>query len=213
MTPATSAALDTRTRVVAITCAALFCACFFALGQPWLLHLFGAASLLISAALWWSFREALRPLLRPRARALGVGVALGALMTTLTYPVYHLAVELVPALSGETERLYAALRPGGVLALPLLWLPLVGVVEELRFRGALVEALGGARRPLRAALLALLVYTLGQAVSASVVVVLLCLGCGAIWTAARLWSGGLWAPLVSHVIWSSTLLGLFPLTR
>jgi membrane protease YdiL (CAAX protease family) len=194
-----------------LACTALFCACFLALGRPWLLHLFGVVSLLIGAALLWSMRDALLGLLRPRLRDVGVGIGLGALMIALTYPIYALAVELVPALAPETAKLYAALRPGGVLALPLLWLPLVGAVEELLFRGALVEVLGVATRPRRAALLALLVYTLGQAASASLVVVLLSFGCGAIWTAARLWSRGLIAPLLSHVIWSTTLLGLVPL--
>lgn len=202
--------LAARIGAVALS-AAGFAACFVALGRPWLLHLFGGVAVLSAilvvalggVRLAWPWRAPRRDLL------LGLAVGLG--MIALTYPGHALATGWWPGLAREVQVLYAGMRPPPGQALAILWIPLVAAVEELLWRGAVPALLGLQQHPRRALLLSLALYALAQAASGSLLVVALGLGCGAVWSALRWTSRGLWAPILCHVLWSTAVLGLWPL--
>lgn len=159
----------------------------------------------------WALRslwlEDLPTLIRGRDWLLGAGVGLA--MALVTGPAYRLVAGLVPALQPEVLRLYGQMalteRP---LALPPLFA--VVVLEELVWRGAAFR-LGFATSAWATALVATLLYAAAQGGLLSPVVVLVALTCGGAWSALRLRTGGLAAPIACHGVWNLAIFVLFPL--
>jgi membrane protease YdiL (CAAX protease family) len=188
-----------------------FAACFLALGQPWVLHLFGAVALTSAILVVTVAGPRLSWPWQAPGRDLVIGLAAGLAMTGLTYPAHALVTPWSPWLTREVSLLYAGMRPPPGHQLALLWIPIVAVVEELLWRGAVPQLLGQQRHPRRALALSLALYALAQAASGSVLVVVLGLCCGAVWSALRHHSRGLWAPIICHLLWSTIVLGAWPL--
>jgi len=154
-----------------------------------------------------ALRERLAPAMRPAALGLAVGLAMVA-ATLLGWPPIERAF---PPLGDALERAYRPLAdwPGARAALPVI--ALVVLAEELVWRGVLVEHLE-ARGPRagRTALAAAL-YAGTQLTTGSLLLVAVALACGAVWTALRLHTRSLLAPLIAHLVWALAVFALRPL--
>ncbi|CAN5526366.1 hypothetical protein BH11MYX1_BH11MYX1_25040 [soil metagenome] len=145
------------------------------------------------------------------ARGVAIGVAVGLAMTAGTYAAYAVVVRLVPGLASHVTELYAAAhseRIGPALA----WTCVVICAEELLWRSALLETGEAKFGRLAAIAISLATYTAVQLGSGSWVVALAAFVCGAIWTAERVMTRTLVASLVSHLIWTVTVIHLLPVT-
>ena len=169
----------------------------------------GLYALAVSALVLLTFRAEARSWFRAGPRGLAVGIGLGLLMTGLTYPLYDLAHALVPELSVKVAALYRSSNKESALsALP--WVLVILSAEELLFRGALPRGLERHMGRRAAWLVSVALYAGAQACSGSLIVALLALCCGAVWTLERMLTGSLIAPLLSHMIWTPTVILLRP---
>ncbi|HVK78405.1 MAG TPA: CPBP family intramembrane glutamic endopeptidase [Kofleriaceae bacterium] len=173
---------------------------------PWLAVL-AAAIIAVAVAVE---RPRLAALLRPTLDDLRLGALTGAVMVGVTYGGYHLAAHVVPGLRADVAEVVALAGPyQRARAVPLLLL--VVVAEELLWRGVLLGALAE-RQPIeRAAALSLLTYAAAQAGAGSVLIVAVALACGGVWTWLRVRTGRLPASLVSHAMWTTTVVVIHPL--
>jgi membrane protease YdiL (CAAX protease family) len=151
----------------------------------------------------------LRGLLKPQLRAAAIGLAIGVGMTALTYPVFKLAASQLPWLRGTVTSLYIGAR-STTLPKALAWVLAVILAEELLFRGAWLHALSQHMSQGQAAAVSVATYSLAQFGTGSVIVMLMAVVCGSIWTVQR--TGSLLSPLVSHLIWTPTVILLYPVT-
>lgn len=174
----------------------------------------GLAALFALAWVWRWHRPALRDGFQDRpawAWEIVEGVVCGVAMTVATHVVWALVAPEWPWLVGEITALYGTLHdpPGPLVALPLL--VLVVVVEEFVWRGVAVPRLELRRGKLTALWLATLLYAVPQLFAQSPLLALVALGCGAIWTAQRLWRDSVWVPLVTHLTWDIGVFVIAPL--
>ena len=178
-------------------------------GSQEIYPLVGSYALFASAAALLAFGPALRATLRVDWRSVGIGLGVGVLMTLATYPVYRLTVQLVPALEPVVRGLYRTSHKEDLWT-ALAWVVVILSAEELLFRGAWLLALE--RRWGRRAALATSVglYVLAQACTGSLIVALLALTCGLVWTLERMFTGSVVAPWLSHLIWTPTVILLRP---
>ncbi len=161
--------------------------------------------------LWLLRSRALRRWLRPTWVACALGLGVGVLMTLATYPIYDLAARLVPGLDAYVKAHYGSARTGS-LWLELGWVSLIILAEELLFRGVLLEVLERhLSRPLAGAL-GVVLYTVAQLGSGSWVIGAMALVCGGVWTLQRYATNSLVAPLISHMIWTPSVILLHPVT-
>ena len=184
------------------------------LGRPLPIWVTTGVAALLSLVLCWRIAQAdLRPRLRPSSRGLVLGVAAAATLTLATYAVFPVAKSLVPELEHELTRLYTRLAdwPGPLAASPLL--VLVVFAEEVAWRGVLVSALERLFQERRAAIVvvAAVLYALPQLGAESWLMLPVALGCGLVWTATRLASGELTAPLLAHLGWDLWVFVIHPL--
>lgn len=149
--------------------------------------------------------------LAPHTRAVLIGLLVGVTMTALTYPVFRLAVALYPGLEPQVQGLYVGAR-STTLPKALAWVVAIILAEELLFRGAWPAALQRRLPKNVAFLLSLVTYALAQLGTGSWIVVAVAGVCGSIWTVQRLYTGSLLSPLISHLIWSPTVILLYPVT-
>lgn len=140
----------------------------------------------------------------PGPRAVGGPIVLGV-AAYLGFLVLYLALRDVPvfegALEGILDRADAAPLPF-VLALALV----NGVAEEVFFRGALHEAIGGRE----AAVIATAVYVLTTIAGRNVALVAAALVMGTVFTLERLATRGILAPALTHVTWSTLMVLALP---
>lgn len=133
-----------------------------------------------------------RPLVQPLALAvLAVGIfLLGAAV-----------VGRVPWLAGRVEDVLDHARYG---SLALVWIITVvnGIGEELFFRGALFAAVGS-WHPIA---VTTLVYVAATAATGNLMLALAALLLGALTGAQRRVTGGVLAPIITHVVWSTAML-------
>lgn len=186
----------------------------------------GAASAVPMAVMLGLYREQLLAWLPLRRRDLVAGALAGAAMVAATYAGFAVLARMDSGLVGEVAALYDRMRapPGPVLALPILLLTIL--VEEMIWRGVLIEGLELMERPawvesearvygggaaVGVVLLAAGAYALPQLGTGSLVLLGVAFGCGVIWSGLRLWSGALTAPLVAHVLWDLSVLVVYPL--
>ena len=139
-----------------------------------------------------------------------LGVGTGLLMAVATWVLYPLSTELLPEIETEVTKLYALLRqaPGPIAAFPVLLL--VVLAEERVWRGLAIDVFGGARPGARAAVLAAIVYTFPQIAFRSPLLVAVALACGLVWGGLRVYTRGLAAPLLAHLVWDLLVFVLFP---
>jgi membrane protease YdiL (CAAX protease family) len=154
---------------------------------------------------------AIRQWLRPDWRSIAIGVAVGVGMTLLTYPIFRLAAALWPGLTANVIGLYAGAR-STTLPKALAWMLAVILAEELLFRGVLPDVLSNWMAQRAAYALTLLIYALAQYGTGSLVVLLMAVVCGTVWSIQRVLTGSLASCLVSHLIWSPTVLLFCPVT-
>ena len=173
---------------------------YAALGPP------AAAALVITALMR---RDRLRQWLAPSRRGIVIGLVSGLLMTALTYPAFSLAAHLAPWLVTDVAKLYAG-ATGGSLAPAMLWVFVILTAEEVLWRGMLFDALSKVATRRVALALAVLSYGAAQLGTGSWLVVAIALGCGTVWTLQRIVSGSVLCPLISHGIWTPTVLLAHP---
>lgn len=171
----------------------------------------GPYALSVAVVLWLLRPRATRRWLTPTRSSVLWGLLVGVAMTLLTYPVYAFAAQRWLGLADYVKQLYAAAATAP-LWLELMWVSVIIFAEELLWRGFLQEDLER-KLPRDAALLTcVLVYTLAQLGSGSWVVGAMAAVCGLIWSLERRLTGSLVAPLISHLIWTPTVILLHPVT-
>lgn len=149
--------------------------------------------------------------LRPRLRPVLIGIAVGVAMTVLTYPVFRLATMLWPDLDASVQSLYHGAR-SATLPEAFGWTIATIVAEELLFRGVWPHALSQRLSAKQAYAVSLTTYALAQFGTGSWIVMLMAAVCGTIWTVQRHLTGSLLSPLIAHMIWTPTVILLYPVT-
>lgn len=137
-----------------------------------------------------------RPLLQP--------VVVG-LVAVAVFAAGAVVVGQVPLLASSVNSVLDHARQG--------WLPLImlvalanGVAEELFFRGALYSAIGGRH----SVLLSTVVYALTTLATRNVMLVFAAVVLGLLVGAQRRVTGGVLAPILTHVTWSLGMLLVLP---
>lgn len=169
-----------------------------------------AGALAIVTALW-ALGGDLPSRLRINLHTTVVG-GIGALVLAgLTWLFYPLVADAAPGIVPTVRDLYASLDdpPGRVWALPIL--VTVVTAEELIFREVALTRLVDRMPPLRAGAAAVLLYAIPQMIGGSWLLVLLAVGCGAVWTAMRIGTRSLWAPWLCHLGWDLLVFIVHPL--
>ncbi len=158
------------------------------------------AGALLSGPLHLGWIRAGEGLVRPVVQPIAVGVALVAVFT-----VGALLVAQVPPLASSVNSVLDHARQG---ALPLIILITVvnGVSEEMFFRGSLYAAIG-VRHPVA---VSTGIYTLATVASGTVMLVFAAALLGAVVGLQRRASGGVLAPILTHVTWSLGMLLVLP---
>jgi len=134
------------------------------------------------------------------AQAVGIGVVSFAAFAAAYQAAKHLPV-LSGALHSVLGKADAAPRPV-VLVITLL----NGLAEEVFFRGALPAGLA-VRRP---AVMAGLLYVAATAATGNLALVIAAVVMGTVFGRERLASGGVLAPIVTHLTWSTLMLLALP---
>ena len=175
----------------------------------------GLLALGLLIAVFVLYRNRLADWLRPSRRNVMAGLGLGLATAALTHLGYALLAGLWPGLRPAVVALYGTvwLGPGPFVALPVVVLAVV--VEELVWRGVLLDAAmhspdAGARRMLILTG-STVSYTVAQAGSASWALALVALVLGLFWGVQRLWDGSLVSALLTHLIWTLSVLVFLPL--
>jgi uncharacterized protein YbjT (DUF2867 family)/membrane protease YdiL (CAAX protease family) len=163
-----------------------------------------ALTVVFDAARW-------KDLVRPNWRAAFGGLLLGTLLSGLTHLLYPSLVEHWPALGPDVAVLYARLaEPPGVLVLAP-WIALVVVLEELIWRGSLLDRMTVLAGSTLGSLATVMLYTLTAAASGSPALTLAALVGGTIWTLERQWTGSIAACVATHLMWNGIVMIGWPL--
>ncbi len=175
------------------------------------------AATLAAARLLW--RDPLtRPLLRPSAALLGLGLVAGLSMAAATWGLWVWAVQSVPELRPEVVQLYGILR-AEKLSRPALaaLLSVVASSEEIVWRGRILEKCArAAERLTRPRQLLPVVghaafYGAAHLASGSWTLALVAFACGTVWGLLRVMQRSLWPAIVTHVLWDLLVLIAWPL--
>ncbi len=140
----------------------------------------------------------------PVAR-LVLGAALVALVAFVGFAVAYQVADHLPVLSGALRRILGkadATPKAVVLAVTLV----NGLAEEVFFRGA-VHAAAGRRRPV---LVTLGTYVAVTAATGNVALVVAAVVMGTVFGLERRATGGVVAPVVTHLVWSTLMLVALP---
>ena len=137
---------------------------------------------------------------RPTITPIAVGLLLAAL-----FVLGALIVRTIPSLVRLTEDVLGYARLGN------LWIILVitlvnGVAEELFFRGALFAAIGVRH----AVLISTVLYVLATVAGGNPVLVFAAAVLGTVVALERRASGGILAPILTHITWSLSMLFVLP---
>lgn len=174
-------------------------------GSPW----FVPATLLV-ALVWATGAVASGPLHlgrigtgaatgRPVLQPLLVGAALAVIFCAGAF-----IVRLIPPLAEQVRHVLAFADHGGG---PLLLLTTVvnGIAEELFFRGALYAAI-----PRRQVVVTTIAYTIATAAAGNIMLAFAAAILGVVVGLQRRATGGVLAPVVTHLVWSVTMLYALP---
>ncbi|GAB2585338.1 CAAX protease family protein [Paractinoplanes abujensis] len=144
-----------------------------------------------------AFRDRLR---RPIITPMVTGLVLGAVFVTGS-----LIVREIPALRELVNSVLAHARYGAIVPIAAVTL-LNGVAEEVFFRGALFAAIG--RR--HAVLISTVIYAAATVATGNLMLVFAAALLGFVLGLQRRASGGILAPILTHVTWSTTMLFALP---
>lgn len=153
-----------------------------------------------------------RDALRPNVRDVVIGVVFGALTvaaTVLLYPPLR-DLQLVPGLAAEVRRFYGIV-PFTIVLVPLI--VLVAAAEELVWRGLFLAAFPNARTSMQLAAaiaVASIAYALGQ-LGGSPLLGAVALFFGVLWGVEAKLTKGIVAPMLSHLVWTASIFGVWPL--
>ena len=166
----------------------------FGLAATWAIGSFASGPLHLGRI---PFRGNLR---RPVITPIIVGIILAAV-----FAAGALVTRLVPPLASLTEDVLGYARAANI------WLILVitmvnGIAEELFFRGALFAAIG-VRRPV---LISTIIYTAATVAGGNPVLVFAAAVLGAVVGLQRRAGGGVLAPILTHITWSTLMLFALP---
>jgi membrane protease YdiL (CAAX protease family) len=151
---------------------------------------------------WIENRDATlrRPVLTPVATGVGAfAFFYGCALVARRIPVLEDAISRVLAFADEGDD-----------RLVLLTALANGVGEEVFFRGALYAALDAGAGDLRAAATSTAVYTLATTTTRNPALVLAAGVMGTLFSLQRRASGGLQAPLITHLTWSTLMVRFLP---
>ena len=144
-----------------------------------------------------SFRGGLR---RPVLTALVTGLVAAA-----AFVCGALAVREIPSLSDYVEKVLDHARQGSIALIVVVTLA-NAIGEEIFFRGALFAAIG--RR--NAVVISTIVYAIATLATANPMLVFAALTLGVVFGLQRRASGGVLAPMITHVTWSMIMLFALP---
>lgn len=137
---------------------------------------------------------------RPVVTPILIGLAAAAM-----FVVGALIIRDIPALRALTDDVLDHARAGS-LALILAVTVLNGVAEEIFFRGALFAAIGR-HSPV---LVSTVIYTLTTLATANPMLAFAAAALGTVLGAQRRASGGILAPILTHITWSTAMLFALP---
>jgi len=137
-----------------------------------------------------------------------IELAIGTVVGTAMFGVFVAADEIgrhISFIAGPTVNLLAKADAGPVVA--VLALALVnGVAEEMFFRGSLPDAVGG-RTPL---VISTVVYIAVAATAGNTALTLAAIVMGVVFALVRSRTGGLIAPITTHLVWSTLVVLALP---
>ncbi len=166
----------------------------FGLAAVWVVGGFASGPLHLGRMSW---RNALR---RPVWQPILLGVAAAAV-----FMVGSLIVAEIPPLRAYTENVLAHARYGSLALVAVITL-LNGIAEEIFFRGALFAAIG-VRHPVA---ISTVIYGLATVTSGNPMLVFAALVLGFVVGLQRRATGGILAPILTHVTWSQIMLFALP---
>ena len=172
----------------------LFYPLTFGLAAVWAIGSFASGPLHLGHI---TFRGALR---RPILTPIMIGLVLAAI-----FALGGLIIRTVPALASQTEDVIGYARVNNLL-LVFVILIVNGIAEELFFRGALFAAIG-VRHPV---LISTVIYALATIAGGNPVLVFAAAVLGTVVGLQRRAGGGVLAPILTHLTWSSAMLFVLP---
>ncbi|SNT45783.1 CPBP family intramembrane glutamic endopeptidase [Rhodococcoides kyotonense] len=137
---------------------------------------------------------------RPIITPIVIGLLAGGV-----FVVGALIVRQIPPLADFTENVLAHARYGSLALIVFITL-LNGVAEEIFFRGALFAAIGRTK----AVLITTLVYTVVTLASGNPMLAFAAITLGFVLALQRRASGGILAPIITHVTWSTVMVFALP---
>jgi membrane protease YdiL (CAAX protease family) len=143
--------------------------------------------------------------LRGRLRRPIVTPILTGLVTGGVFVIGSLVVREIPALRDQVNSVLAHARNGSIVPIAAVTL-INGVAEEVFFRGALYAAIG--RR--WAVPISTVVYAAATVATANPMLVFAAFLLGFVLALQRRASGGILAPILTHITWSMTMLFALP---
>jgi membrane protease YdiL (CAAX protease family) len=137
---------------------------------------------------------------RPVSTGFVVGLLAGAV-----FIAGSLVVRQIPPLHDYVENVLDHARYGSLVLITLVTL-VNGVAEEVFFRGALFAAIGR-RQPV---LISTVIYAAATLATRNPMLVFAAVTLGLVLALQRRASGGILAPIITHVVWSAMMLFLLP---
>lgn len=138
--------------------------------------------------------------INPKEVAAGLGV--GAAWLIATHIGHAVCCRLFPTFLAQVNDLYA-IRTRSSMPTMIGGVVMMGIAEELMFRGFLQDRLG--------LVAAIGVYTAVQVVERKWALMLAALLGGTVWGLLFWWRDGIVAPLVAHILWTGALTFVWPL--
>ncbi|HVT06447.1 MAG TPA: type II CAAX endopeptidase family protein [Polyangia bacterium] len=170
----------------------------------------GSVSIALALAIFVRDRRAALRLLRPSARLVVAGAAVGWAMAAATYVLYPVLARALPFMRTDLARLYASFRAPPLAIAAVALVPVIAG-EELVWRGVVQTELVRRLGAWRGVPLAALAYALAHAPLGSPVLVVAALACGLVWGALRTATASLVPSLLAHVAWDMLVLLWLPL--
>jgi hypothetical protein len=167
----------------------------------------------------------MRALFAPSRRGVLSGIVSGAFLTVVTYLIYPILTDTVPAVGEQIATLYRLFDGLNTYSISLLVL-LIVIGEELIWRGPLIidrsQSQSGQhwseikillkRRQLLALACSVALYSIVQLAFGTWLMPVLAFCCGTLWCSLRIITDNLWASLTSHLIWDFFVIILWPPT-
>lgn len=149
---------------------------------------------------------------------LGVPTAsvVGAVSGLLLYGTTRVVVTFATTRAALARAVDAAYGRSSEASVLVVWLLTLGIVvpgEELFWRGVVTPWFVGAMAPIAGAVLAWILSVGVAAAWWSLPFVAAAVVGGALWTTLAVWSGGVLAPLASHLVWTACMIAWPPPRR